>query len=70
MTPDQLARARKRLGLTLDEMAAMLGYEGENAKSQMHHLETGRRDLRPAQRRLVQAYLSGYRPPDWPADKT
>lgn len=66
MTPDQIARARKRLGLTLDQMADMLGYEGEQAKSQVHHLETGRREIRPAQRRLVEAYLSGYRPVDWP----
>ena len=68
MTPDQLARARKRLGLTLEQMAHMLGYEGEQAKSQVHHLETGRRDIRPAQRRLVDAYLAGYRPEDWPGD--
>ena len=66
MTPDQLARARKRLGLTLKQTADMLGYEGEQAKSQVHHLETGRRQIRPAQRRLVEAYLSGYRPDDWP----
>ena len=67
MTPDQLARARKRLGLTLDQMADMLGYEGESARSQMHHLETGRRTIRGAQRRLVDAYLAGYRPKDWPS---
>lgn len=66
MTPEQLARARKRLGLTLEQMAAMLGYDGEQAKSQAHHLETGRREIRPAQRRLMEAYLSGYRPDDWP----
>lgn len=66
MTSDQLARARKRLGLTLAQMAQLLGYEGEQAKSQVHHLETGRREIRPAQRRLVEAYLAGYRPHDWP----
>ena len=31
MTPEQLARARKRLGLSLEQMALMLGYEGEQA---------------------------------------
>jgi transcriptional regulator with XRE-family HTH domain len=66
MDNNQLARARKRLGLTLEQMATMLGYEGEQARSQVHHLETGRRDIRPAQRRLIEAYLSGYRPEDWP----
>ena len=69
MTPDQLARARKRLGLTLKQAAALLGYDGLQAKSQVHHLETGRRDIRPAQRRLMEAYLSGYRPHDWPGSK-
>jgi transcriptional regulator with XRE-family HTH domain len=66
MTPDQLARARKRLGLTLEQMAMVLGYEGAQAKSQVQHLENGRRTIRPAQRRLTEAYLSGYRPKDWP----
>lgn len=66
MTPDQLARARKRLGLNLAQMAEMLGYEGEQAKSQQQHMENGRREIRPAQRRLLAAYLAGYRPPDWP----
>lgn len=66
MTPSELNKARRKLGLTLEQMADMLGYEGEQAKSQAHHLETGRREIRPAQRRLVEAYLSGYRPADWP----
>ena len=67
MTPDQIAKARQRLGLTLDQMALVLGYEGASAKSQVHHLETGRRVIRPAQRLLIEAYLSGYRPLCWPA---
>ena len=66
MPPSQLSEARRKLGLTLDQMAAMLGYEGEQARSQLHHMETGRREIRPAQRRLVEAYLAGYRPQDWP----
>lgn len=68
MTPHTLAKAREYLGLTLSEMAHMLGYEGVQARSQAHHLETGRRDIRPAQRRLVEAYLDGYRPDDWPKE--
>ena len=66
MTPQSLIEARRRLRLTLSEMAHMLGYEGVQARSQAHHLETGRRDIRPAQRRLIEAYLDGYRPEDWP----
>lgn len=66
MTPAQLSEARRKLGLSLSEMALMLGYEGEQARSQMHNLESGKRILMPAQRRLVQAYLAGYRCADWP----
>lgn len=66
MTPAQLARARKRLGLTLEAMATMLGYEGEQRRQMQYDLEIGRKRIRDPQRRLVEAYLSGYRPPDWP----
>ena len=37
MTPHTLFQARKRLGLSLIEMARLLGYEGEQARSQAHH---------------------------------
>jgi hypothetical protein len=47
-------------------MAAMLGYEGQQLRSQQYDLEAGRRRIREPQRRLVEAYLSGYRPDDWP----
>ena len=30
------------------------------------NLETGRRVIREPQRRLVEAYIDGYRPADWP----
>jgi transcriptional regulator with XRE-family HTH domain len=66
MTPTQLQQARRKLGLTLSELAYLLGYEGAQARSQVHHLETGRREIRPAQERLIRAYLDGYRPEDWP----
>lgn len=66
MTPQQMARARERLGLTLEGMAAMLGYLGAQRRQMQYDLETGRREIREPQRRLVEAYLSGYRPADWP----
>ena len=58
--------ARLRLGLTLDQMADMLGYEGDHKRQMMHRVETGERRLREPQRRLIEAYLHGYRPNDWP----
>ena len=66
MTPKQMARARERLGLTLEQMATMLGYSGVQRRQMQYDLETGRREIRGPQRRLVDAYLSGYRPADWP----
>jgi transcriptional regulator with XRE-family HTH domain len=66
MTGDAVKAARRELGLTLEQLAHLLGYVGEQARSQMHHLETGRRPLRPAQERLLRSYLAGYRPDDWP----
>lgn len=66
MTPVQLIEARRKLGLSLTQMAHVLGYDGPHSRSQMHRLETGDRTIRQAQRRLVEAYLSGYRPRDWP----
>ena len=66
MTPADLALARKRLGLTLEAMATMLGYQGAQRRQMQYDLETGRRVIRTPQRRLVEAYLAGYRPQDWP----
>jgi len=66
MTPTEMAQARQRLGLTLEQMAAMLGYQGVQRRQMQYDLETGRREIREPQRRLVEAYLTGYRPNDWP----
>jgi DNA-binding transcriptional regulator YiaG len=66
MSPDDIKAARHSLGLSLSELAELLGYQGNHARVQMDDLETGRRPLRECQRRLLQAYLEGYRPSDWP----
>jgi hypothetical protein len=69
MTPADLRAARRELGLSLWQMATLLGYQGNYAmrKQMMHHLETGERPIREPQRRLVDAYLAGYRSADWDA---
>lgn len=67
MTPHELKAARKLLDLTLTQMAAMLGYGGAHQRQLAHDLETGRRVIREPQRRLIEAYLAGYRPVDWPS---
>lgn len=75
-TPDMLrvaraelvATARHAFGLSLNEMADMLGYVGTQRRQQVDDLETGRRPLREPQRRLIEAYLAGYRPGSWPVE--
>lgn len=66
MTPEEFKEARLTLGLTLEEMGAMLGYSGAHVRAQVYKMEAGERDVREAQARLVRAYLDGYRPADWP----
>ena len=66
MTPSQLRDARLLLGLSLDQMAGLLGYSGATRKHTQYALEHGIRTVRNAQARLVEAYLAGYRPDDWP----
>jgi hypothetical protein len=58
--------SREKLGLTQTQMGTLHGYSGENVRQMVYDIETGRRDLMPCQRRLLEAYLSGYRPKDWP----
>lgn len=65
MTGEEVKAARHRLGLTLEQLAHLLGYQGEHKRQMMYDLETGRRPLREPQRRLLEAYLAGYRPKDW-----
>lgn len=67
MSPEQFKQARQTLGLTLHDFGLMLGYEDSpHLRSQVHKMETGDKPVRPAQARLTEAYLAGYRPKDWP----
>lgn len=66
MTPSDLALARRRLGLTLEQLGILLGYEGNQIRQMTYRLERGERTLRRPQQLLMHAYLSGYRPDNWP----
>lgn len=66
MSGEEMKLARRKLGLTLEQMAAMLGYSGVQRRQMQYDLETGRKPIMDVRRRLVEAYLIGYRPPDWP----
>lgn len=69
MTGSDFAKCRSALGLSQEQMAAMLGYQGASIRQMGYDLEHDRRAIRDPQRRLILAYLSGYRPDDWPVDQ-
>jgi DNA-binding transcriptional regulator YiaG len=67
MTPAQFKQARRKLGLSVSQMATMLGVRHEQVRRlEMPTDRTSARPIGPATRRLMQAYLDGYRPADWP----
>lgn len=67
MTPEAFRAARVTLGLTQEQFAKVLGY---GQKVRVSEVERGIREAGPAVVRLVQAYLDGYRPADWPVTKS
>jgi DNA-binding transcriptional regulator YiaG len=67
MTPTELQQARQSLGLTQSQLAPLLGYSN---KTRISELERGTREPGAAVVRLLQAYLDGYRPADWPGKET
>ena len=66
MTPYEFRQTRLQLGMSLHKMGAMLGYAGKHKDSYIHKIEIGKQRICEAQRRLMEAYNSGYRPADWP----
>lgn len=65
MTPEAFRAARKRLGLTQAQAADMLGY---GSKARVSEIERGIIHPGASVVRLLQAYLEGHRPQDWPID--
>jgi len=63
MTPAEIKQARSDLGLTQAQLAPLLGY---GDKTRVSELERGSQAPGAAVVRLLQAYLDGYRPDDWP----
>ena len=68
MTPADLKEARHAMGLSVADLARLLDTDPQTVR-RMEQSETANTFRRPAPRmvRLVQAYMMGYRPPDWPA---
>ena len=68
MTPAEIKQARHTLGLSVADLARLLDTDAQTVR-RMEQRETASTFRRPAPRmvRLVQAYMMGHRPPDWPA---
>lgn len=62
MTPEEVAAARKRLGLTQAELASWLELEGVHAKDTVRKWESGARPISGPARVAIKAFLAGYRP--------
>lgn len=67
MTPQQIKAARKALGLSSAQLGKMLDTDGQTIR-RMESSPKANTFRKPAPRmvRLITAYLSGYRPSDWP----
>lgn len=63
MEAGEFKEGREKLGLTQGELAVVMGY---GDKARVSEIERGVRSPSAAASRLLQAYLSGYRPEDWP----
>lgn len=69
-TREEFIEMRKALGLTLSELAQVLDTDPKS----LRYIEADPRSnmfRKPAPRmvRLMEAYLAGYRPADWPTDR-
>ncbi|MFP1646136.1 helix-turn-helix domain-containing protein [Pontitalea aquivivens] len=67
MTPTEIKQARHSLGLSVADLARLLDTDPQTVR-RMEQSETANTFRRPAPRmvRLITAYVSGYRPDDWP----
>lgn len=63
----EIIAARKTLGLTQEQLGFYLGF-AKGQQSRISEAENERSQLDQARSRLLEAYLSGYRPDDWPVD--
>ena len=62
MTPADLKAARHSLGLTASQLGALMHV----GISDIYRIEAGTRPPPVRYLELLRAYLSGYRPDDWP----
>lgn len=65
-TATQIVEARRKLGLTQIQLADMLGIGLRQVKRLEGDAPANSGLIQPYAARLLQAYLDGYRPADWP----
>lgn len=72
MDHEEFKKAREELGLSLAELGVLLGEPGKPMSAdKVRRYETrpdkgNAREISAQIARLMQIYLDGYRPPDWP----
>ena len=68
MTHTEFDEARRKLGLSVTQMAKMLGV-ADDVQVRRMALSPDKKSHRPVNgttERLIMCYLDGYRPKDWP----
>jgi DNA-binding XRE family transcriptional regulator len=69
MTPAEFRAARTALGLCIEGMARVLGVSPTHVRRlEMDPSDKSYRPVTDTMRKLIFAYLSGYRPDDWGFD--
>lgn len=69
MTPSEISAARKELGLNQAQFASVMDTDPRGIRALESPAGTARHRSPPVRFvRLLEAYLSGYRPDDWPND--
>lgn len=67
MLPAEIKLARHKLGLSVADLARLLDTDAQTVR-RMEQRDDASTFRKPAPRmvRLIEAYLAGYRPSDWP----
>lgn len=67
MTAEDLKRARRKLGLSVNQLADVLGVTSLHVRRmETDPSRSSSREIQPATANLIKAYLEGYRPKNWP----
>lgn len=68
MAGEEMQAMREQLGLTQSQLGILLGLTGADPKRSVGRYERGESRIPGPIIQLMRAYISGYRPPDWPTE--